>query len=1028
MILRTKAVHTARDNDADGDAPTVLQGRDDPSRVTNGDPTHPPDPDATRFGTDGETRLASDDDPGVTRLAESGRVSASRPPASAHGEQGPLASGQSFGNRYHIIRLLGIGGMGAVYQAWDTELAVAVAIKVIRPEVMADPKTAAEIERRFKRELLLARQVTHRNVVRIHDLGDIGGIKYITMSYVEGSDLASVLRESGKLPPQRALRIARSVVAGLVEAHKADIVHRDLKPANIMIDADDQALVMDFGIARSTGRPVSGHVPGNTTIVNNLRLAAEAPAEATRLGAVVGTVEYMAPEQARGQHIDQRADVYALGLIMYDMLVGRPRAQRAGSAIAELQARMEKPPSAIRSIVPDVPLALEQVVSRCLEPDPAKRYQTSQELADALSSLNDKGQRIRVRRVVGMRAFAAALVLVLALVAGMWWFGRGPAVPVEQEPVSVLIADFQNQSGDTTFDGTLEPVVRLALEGAGFISAYDRPQIRRLLEVRLPERLDEPAAHDIAVKQGIGVVLAGSIGRQGSGYSVSMKATQAVTGAEITAVSERASGKDQVLSVATRLANSVREALGDDTSDDAQRFAMYTLAATSPEAVRDYAAGMIANSNGQFEEARQHFSKAVERDPKFGMGYTALAMASFNLDKLQDTVTYGKMAQQYLDTMTPRERFRTRGLLFLATNDYKACVDEYTALVEKYAADVSARNNIALCSSRLRKNAEAAVQMREVINILPNRALYRENLALYSAYAGDFLNAESEARGLTDPGVFALLGLAFAQLGQGHIPKALETYERMGKIDEQGASYMASGHADIAIYEGRFSDAVRILEAAIARDVAASEPDRAATKFAMLGYAHVLQKQNKRAVAAAEQALANSDIVKIRFLAGRLFVEAGQTARARTLAAGLAAEPQDEPQAYGKILEGLIALSSGDPLSARQAIKPLAQANELLDTWIGHYDLGRAYLLAGQPTQADSEFDRCIGRRGEALSLFLDEEPTYGYLPLVYYYQGRVRQEMKTAAFADSFRTYLAIRGQSKEDPLVAEVRKRAGS
>src|SRR5262249_16862523 len=143
---------------------------------------------------------------------------------------------------------------GAVYEAWDAELSVTVALKVIRPEVMADPTAATEIERRFKRELLLARQVTHKNVVRIHDLGDINGLKFITMSYVEGADPATIVRRDGRLPVPRVLRIARSVAEGLVEAHKQGVVHRDLKPANIMINAeDDEAMIMDFGIARSTG-------------------------------------------------------------------------------------------------------------------------------------------------------------------------------------------------------------------------------------------------------------------------------------------------------------------------------------------------------------------------------------------------------------------------------------------------------------------------------------------------------------------------------------------------------------------------------------------------------------------------------------------------------------------------------------------------------------------------------------------------------------------------------------------------------
>jgi tetratricopeptide (TPR) repeat protein len=1016
--------------------PTILDGADrtvmsdaPPTVLGGGDRTVVFDESATVLADANQTRLApavdargrpATEDPAATRLA----ATPTPPPPVVFADtddHGPLAVGQTFGNRYHIIRLLGIGGMGAVYQAWDAELAVSVALKVIRPEVMADPKTAAEIEKRFKRELLLARQVTHRNVVRIHDLGDIGGIKYITMSYVEGSDLASVLRQEGRLSPVRALKIVRSVVSGLVEAHKAGVVHRDLKPANIMIDEDDQALIMDFGIARSTGRPTAS-VPGNTTIVNNLKVAVNAPADATVLGSVIGTVEYMAPEQARGEHIDQRADIYALGLIIYDMLVGQPRAKRAGSAIAELQARMEKAPPTVKSLVPEVPLALDQLVSRCLEPDPAKRYQTTQELAEALTWINDKGERIRVRRVVGMRLFAAAIVLGLGLLAGTWWFARGPALPVQHDPVSVLIADFDNQSKDSTFDGTLEPIVKVALEGAGFISAYDRAGIARSLGVKPPEKLDEQSAQQIAVKQGVGVILAGSVSRQGDGYTISVKASHAVTGAAIANASNRAASKDQVLGVATRLAETVRKALGDNTSDNAQRFAMDTLSATSVEAIRDYAAGQVAISNSDYEGARQNFQKAVDRDPKFGMGWTALAMAERNLDRHQDAAAHVAQAISHIDSMTERERYRTRGLSYMITNDYDSCVKEYRNLVEKYAGDASARNNLALCLTYLRKMPEAVKEMEQVVKILPNRRFYRENLALYASYAGDFAAGEREARALQEPSMFGLLALAFAQLGQGQLTPATETYRAMGRTDAQGASYMASGLADLAIYEGRYSDAANILEAAAATDVGERDADRAAAKYVALAYARLMRRELGPATAAADKALAHSNISKIRYLAARIYVEAGKPVEAKKLATALATELQAAPQAYAKLIEGAALLKSGD---ARGAIKPLDEANnKLLDTWLGRFDLGRAYLEAGAFLQADSEFDLCIKRRGEALSLFLDEEPTFGYLPPVYYYQGRVRQELKTAAFADSYRTYIAIRGKSTEDRLVPEARK----
>jgi tetratricopeptide (TPR) repeat protein len=276
---------------------------------------------------------------------------------------------------------------------------------------------------------------------------------------------------------------------------------------------------------------------------------------------------------------------------------------------------------------------------------------------------------------------------------------------------------------------------------------------------------------------------------------------------------------------------------------------------------------------------------------------------------------------------------------------------------------------------------------------------------------------------MEEPGTFGLLALAYAQLLQGQLPHAADTYERIGKVDALGASYRSSGLGDLALYEGRLSDAARIFAEGAAADLASKDADRAANKFAALAYTQVLRQQKREAIAAAEKALANSNAVKIRFLAARVFLEAGAVARSRALAATLGTELQAEPQAYARIIDGEAALKDGD---SRLAIKALTEANTLLDTWIGHLDLGRAYLEAGAFTQADSEFDRCLKRRGEALALFLDEEPTYGYLPPVYYYQGRVREGLNNAGFADSYRAYLEIRGKSTEDPLLPDLRRRA--
>jgi tetratricopeptide (TPR) repeat protein len=230
--------------------------------------------------------------------------------------------------------------------------------------------------------------------------------------------------------------------------------------------------------------------------------------------------------------------------------------------------------------------------------------------------------------------------------------------------------------------------------------------------------------------------------------------------------------------------------------------------------------------------------------------------------------------------------------------------------------------------------------------------------------------------------------------------------------------------ADLAAYEGRFAESVRTLEQGVAADLAAKNSDAAADKFVALAQTQLWMQHSAPALAAAEKALANSKAAKVRFVAAQVFLAAGQAARAEKLAASLASEFEAEPQSYAKIIAGQAALKRGD---SPQAIKALTEATNLLDTWISRFELGRAYLQAGAFTEADAEFDRCLSRRGEALELFMDDVATYGYVPLVYYYQGRVREGLKSAGFSDSYRTYLSIRGQANEDPLLAEVRRRLG-
>ena len=942
-------------------------------------------------------------------------IAASTRPArrSAHG---PLEVGQAFGSRYHILRALGVGGMGAVYQAWDDELGVAVAIKVIRPDTMSDPEMAAQVERRFKRELLLARQVTHKNVVRIHDLGEIDGIKYITMSYVDGADLASMLKREGRLPVPTVLRIGRDVVAGLLAAHKAGVVHRDLKPANIAIDKNGDALIMDFGIARSAGAAGGAAAPVGTATVS------EAAADATRLGSIVGTVEYMAPEQAQGKAVDHRADIYALGLMLYDMLVGRERRMRGtDTAIGELRARMERRPVPAKAIVPEIPEALDALISRCVEPDPDKRFATTEELAGALNRLDDDGIPIPLPRRFTTRVVAGAAVLVIALIGGTWWLTRTPPPEKPHDPVSVVIADFQNGTKDPAFDETLAQTARRALEGASFISAYDRTNIRSI-GVRPPAVLDNGAARDIALKQGFGVVLSGSIVPKGTGYELSATASQTVTGTRITAASGYAASKDQVLGAAATLMAKVRKALGDPTSSRDQLFAMRSITAGSAETIKYYVAATEAQAQARMEDARANYLKAVQLDPTFGLGYQGLAVVSFNLGRPQEADQYIKKALQNLDSMTPRERFATRGYYDKLIGDNAQCVKEYSDLIAQYPADAIAHNGAAACYYNLRNIPSAVKELTQAVRMLPKHAGLKTNLALLTALSGQYDAAEQQAKALPQS-AFTLLVIAYSDLGRGLLPQAAETYQRIAATGAPGASTAAAGLGDLAIYQGRFSEAIAILEKGAADDAAAKNANKAAIKLTSAAYAQLLRGQKAEAAATAERALSGTPSMAVRFLSARLLADAGALDQARAQAASLSAELPTQPRAYGKIIEGLIALDGGKP---SDAVRILNDANGMLDTWFGRFDLGRAYLAAGALPQADAEFDRCITRRGEALTL-MDEGPTYGYFPAVYYYQGLVREGLHTTNFAEAYRTYLDIRGASTEDPLVPEVRKRAG-
>ena len=578
-----------------------------------------------------------------------------------------LSVGQDFGKRYHILKELGVGGMGAVYQAWDAELGVAVALKVIRPEVLKIPGEARELERRFKRELLLARQVTHKSVVRIHDLGEIEGIKYITMSYVEGEDLATVLKREGKLPVQRVLRIARQVVSGMQAAHEAGVVHRDLKPANVMLDGEDNALIMDFGVALSsekTGEKPAGvpaaPAPGPDADASATMMAAPAepatmvaiqdsPATvlatssssaaslktsrsgtilSTKFGGIVGTIEYMSPEQSRGEPVDQRSDIYTFGLILSDLILGSRKVPPGSTPWNELTARTSRTPIPLRARDPGLPEAVDALVTRCMQLDPAERFQTTAELAAALERLDADGNLIpepKHRRLTPRLAAAAAL-LVTALVGGTYWFARGPAQPPKPpDPVSVLIADFANSTQDAVFSGLLEQALAVGVEGATFVNAYPRRDALRLAgQIKPGGSLDDATAVLVALREGVNRVIAGAIEKNGDAYKLTVRVVNPSDNTTLLTWDTEARNKDSVLAAVGKAAAKVRAELGDRSASADQVNDAESFTAASLEAARAYTSGQELQWAGKYDEALAAYQKAAELDPTMGRAYSGM--------------------------------------------------------------------------------------------------------------------------------------------------------------------------------------------------------------------------------------------------------------------------------------------------------------------------------------------------------------------------------------------------------------------
>jgi tetratricopeptide (TPR) repeat protein/predicted Ser/Thr protein kinase len=737
------------------------------------------------------------------------------------GGQHVLTSGHLLAQRYEVLSLLGEGGMGAVYKARDVELGRMVALKVIRPDLARN----RAILDRFKQELILATQVTHRNVVRIYDLGEAEGIKFITMEYVEGEDLAAVIHQRAKLPPRQAVNIIEQVCRALEAAHSVGVIHRDLKPQNIMLEkGTGRLLVMDFGLAKT--------LEGDRM---------------TQTGAMVGTMEYMSPEQALAGNLDQRSDIFSLGLIFYELLTGQTPF-RADSALASLIKRTQERVVPVSEFDRSIPPELSQIVSRSLERDVALRYQSAAELLADLELWAGTGKSgiIAARLKPGPRRWAdenkrlvaGAVGLVLLLIATLTYFlvrPRSASVPQAKQEAqaakarSLAILPFRNSSGDPKDDWIGSSVADMLSTDIGQSAHLHTVPTDRLHQVLSDLHIGPDVAVDpdmlrrVAQFSSADVLVSGQYARFGDQIVIDATIRDLVHDQTVP-VKAQALVKDLPTAIDS-LADSVRKnlALSADVVEElkAQSFKPNTK---SVEALREYDQGSVLTRAGKYLDALKHLQAATNQDPQFALAFSKLADAQsqlgFQSDAEQSSIRATDLANN--QNLPLPEKYLISAGNARIMKDNKKALEAYENLSKSSPGDVDvqyelgnlylqngqydkARAEFAGILKTDPKNIKALWSLGVVDNLTGNPQAALDSLTRGSSLAIQVDNEEQHALMLLSIGIsYRLLNKPEEALR--NYQESIAVNEKIGQkrgvaaaLNEIAAVQWTSGHPELAL-------------------------------------------------------------------------------------------------------------------------------------------------------------------------------------------------------------------------------------